>query len=304
MRNFTFKNGVGASVVNALSEKYVVEVCRDGWVHRQEYLRGEPTTQVEKIKETTEHGTKTHFWPDPEIFTETTEIDCDVIANRLREMAFLNKGLKLVFHDEKIEKEDKKEKQPLFLKISDNFILNIARKVVQEKFGYICRQMYRDIKTNEIEHGYAYNSGFDIGVFGFCCEWYKVQNPLDNVQVHDIWGFVSAFISNTEDYKFFCETNELFTESGNYSASAESVYKYITRNLDFVEEHTALADSEIECEILFECVDRGANLTEDYKVQKVLARETEKELVIKQGETETKFTYTKKTCRGNTIYLK
>jgi hypothetical protein len=179
-----------------------------------------------------------------------------------------------------------------------------ARKVIQDKFGYICRQMYRDIKTNEIEHGYAYNSGFDIGVFAFCCEWYKVQNPLDNIQVHDIWGFVSEFISNTEDYKFFCETNGLFTDSNNYSASAESVYKYITKNLDFVEEHTALADSEIESEILFECVDRGAILTEDYKVVKVLARENEKELVIKQGETETKFIYTKKTCRGNTIYLK
>lgn len=179
-----------------------------------------------------------------------------------------------------------------------------ARKVVQEKFGYICRQMYRDIKSFDIEHGYAYNSTFDIGVFEFCCEWYKVQNPLDNIQVHDIWGFVSEFISNTDNYQFFCETNKLFTESGNYSASAESVYKYITKNLDFVEEHTALADSEIECEILFECVDLGANLTEHYKVQKVLAREIDKELIIKQGETETKFTYKKKTCRGNTIYLK
>ena len=179
-----------------------------------------------------------------------------------------------------------------------------ARKVIQDKFGYICRQMYRDIKQNEIEHGYAYNSEFDIKVFDFCCEWYKVQNPLDNIKVHDIWGFVSEFISNTEDYQTFCEVNQRFTESGNYSASAENVYGYITRNLYFVEEHTALADSEIESEILFECVDRGANLLEDYKVQRVLARETEKELIIKQGENETKFTYVKKTCRGNTIYLK
>ena len=98
-------HGVGASVVNALSEKYIVEVARDGYLHRQEYLRGEPTTGVEQIKPTDEHGTKTHFWPDPEIFTETTEIDPEVIANRLREMAFLNKGLKIVFHDEKNEKE-------------------------------------------------------------------------------------------------------------------------------------------------------------------------------------------------------
>ena len=94
-------HGVGASVVNALSEKYVVEVSRQGFVWRQEYMRGEPMAPVEKGEATEKTGTKTTWWPDPEIFTETTEIDCDVIANRLREMAFLNKGLKIIFsrHD-------------------------------------------------------------------------------------------------------------------------------------------------------------------------------------------------------------
>ena len=85
-------HGVGASVVNALSEKYIVEVSRQGFVWKQEYMRGEPAAPVEKGAPTEKTGTKTTFWPDPEIFTETTEIDCDVIANRLREMAFLNKG--------------------------------------------------------------------------------------------------------------------------------------------------------------------------------------------------------------------
>lgn len=92
-------HGVGASVVNALSEKFIVEVSRGGFVWRQEYLRGEPTGAVEKIRETDKTGTKTTFWPDPEIFTETTEIDNDTIANRIREMAFLNKGLKIIFTD-------------------------------------------------------------------------------------------------------------------------------------------------------------------------------------------------------------
>lgn len=96
-------HGVGASVVNALSEKFIVEVSRNGWVHRQEYLRGEPVSPVEKIRETDKTGTKTTFWPDPEIFTETTEIDREVIAGRLREMAFLNKGLKIIFTDAKTE---------------------------------------------------------------------------------------------------------------------------------------------------------------------------------------------------------
>lgn len=98
-------HGVGASVVNALSEKFIVEVSRQGYVWRQEYMRGEPSSPVEKTKETDKTGTKTTFWPDPEIFTETTEIDCDVITNRLREMAFLNKGLKIIFVEGKTQEE-------------------------------------------------------------------------------------------------------------------------------------------------------------------------------------------------------
>ena len=98
-------HGVGASVVNALSEKMTVEVSRQGWVHRQTYLRGEPNTGVEKTKETDKTGTKTRFWPDPEIFKETTIYDRDVISTRLQETAFLNKGLKIVFFDEKSNEE-------------------------------------------------------------------------------------------------------------------------------------------------------------------------------------------------------
>ena len=92
-------HGVGASVVNALSEKYIVEVSRQGHIWRQEYMRGEPVTQVEIVGDTDKTGTRTTFWPDPEIFIETTVIDKDVIINRLREMAFLNKGLRIVFID-------------------------------------------------------------------------------------------------------------------------------------------------------------------------------------------------------------
>ena len=99
-------HGVGASVVNALSEKMTVEVSRDGWVHKQTYLRGEPVSPVTKVKQTDNRGTRTTFWPDPEIFTETTRIDREVISSRLREMAFLNKGLKIVFGDEESERED------------------------------------------------------------------------------------------------------------------------------------------------------------------------------------------------------
>jgi DNA gyrase subunit B len=98
-------HGVGASVVNALSEKMIVEVRRDGAVWMQKYHRGIPEADVHTIGNTSQTGTKTTFWPDATIF-DTTEIDCDVIATRLREMAFLNKGLKLHFHDKKAGKQE------------------------------------------------------------------------------------------------------------------------------------------------------------------------------------------------------
>ncbi|MFM7468888.1 MAG: DNA topoisomerase (ATP-hydrolyzing) subunit B [Vampirovibrionales bacterium] len=98
-------HGVGASVVNALSEKMIVEVRREGAVWTQKYHRGVPEADVHTIGTTSQTGTKTTFWPDADIF-DTTEIDCDVIATRLREMAFLNKGLKLIFHDKKAGKQE------------------------------------------------------------------------------------------------------------------------------------------------------------------------------------------------------
>jgi DNA gyrase subunit B len=91
-------HGVGASVVNALSERMIVEVCRDGQVHKQSYAKGAVKTAVEVVGKTTTTGTKTTFWADNEIF-ETTVIDGEIIGTRLREMAFLNKGLKIIYTD-------------------------------------------------------------------------------------------------------------------------------------------------------------------------------------------------------------
>jgi DNA gyrase subunit B len=98
-------HGVGASVVNALSERMVVEVHRDGHIYKQTYMRGEPQHDVEQVGDTQTTGTRTTFWPDADIF-ESTIIDPDVISARLREMAFLNKGMKIVFTDKKNEKTE------------------------------------------------------------------------------------------------------------------------------------------------------------------------------------------------------
>lgn len=167
-----------------------------------------------------------------------------------------------------------------------------ARLATLEKFGYICQQMIRDFKQYSIERAFAYNSPFDDKVFAFNCDWFKCKNPFDDIPIIDIRGFVHAFIVN-KSYKAFCEKYGCFTESGNYSTTAETVYRYLF-NMNFTEEHTALADSEIEKDILFECIERDADITEEYSVQRSIARTIERELHIKTTEqTDYYFKYSK-----------
>jgi len=97
-------HGVGVSVVNALSEWLEVEIRRDGKVYHQRYEYGKPVTKLTVIGKSKTTGTKITFKPDPEIFKETTEFKFDIIANRLRELAFLNKGLRIILEDERSDK--------------------------------------------------------------------------------------------------------------------------------------------------------------------------------------------------------
>ncbi|EFO71992.1 ATPase/histidine kinase/DNA gyrase B/HSP90 domain protein [Lactobacillus iners SPIN 2503V10-D] len=101
-------HGVGASVVNALSTKLNVIVMRDGKKYCIDFNHGRVEQEVHEVGEVplTQHGTIVRFYPDPDIFTETTVFDDRILKNRIRELAFLNKGLKLTFTDkEKIQQK-------------------------------------------------------------------------------------------------------------------------------------------------------------------------------------------------------
>ncbi len=93
-------HGVGVSVVNALSKKLEVNVYKDGTEFFQSYSKGKPTCKVQTLEKTTKTGTKVRFWPDDEIFT-ATEYNFDILAKRLRELAFLNAGVIIILHDER-----------------------------------------------------------------------------------------------------------------------------------------------------------------------------------------------------------
>ena len=154
-----------------------------------------------------------------------------------------------------------------------------ARTIRMEKFGYVTQQMLRDFRNYEVERAFAYNSAFDEKVFNFNCDWFKVINPFETVPISDIRGFVHHFmIDNT--FRAWCEENNAFTESGHYSTTAEALTRYIRSDTSFTEDHTALSDSEIEAEILFTCLDRGADLNGDYQAKRSIECKVTREFTI------------------------
>jgi len=232
-------HGVGASVVNALSEKFIVEVSRNGFVYRQEYLRGEPSTPVEKIGETEKTGTRTTFWPDPEIFTETTEIDNETIANRIREMAFLNKGLKIVFIDGKTKAEEifhfeggiasyveflNKNKvvmfeEPVYMeKTVDDMLIEIAMQYT-DAYSETVLSFANNINTH---HGGTHLTGFRNAITRVLNDYARKNNILkeseQNLTGEDVREGLTAIISvKLSNPEFEGQTKE---KLGNQEAMA------------------------------------------------------------------------------------
>lgn len=161
-----------------------------------------------------------------------------------------------------------------------------AHTTVMNKFGYICQQMIRDFTAYEVEIAYAYNSPFDEKVFNFNCDWFKCVNPFDNIPIKDIRGFAHEFIVDNL-FCDWCDTHGYYTDSGNYSTTAEVVYRYISSNLEFDEAHTALDDSKIELDILRAAVDCGAEWNGEYKTKRSIERTVEKTLKLITREKET-----------------
>ena len=157
------------------------------------------------------------------------------------------------------------------------------RKTKMDKFGYICQQMIRDIKNYGVSSAYAYNSSFDEKVFTFNCDWFKCNNPFDNIPVYDIRGYAHHFICN-DDFKSWCEQYKVFSDSGNYSTTAENVYRFISGDMDFIEEHTALADREIETEILLTALGVGAKIETNYKAFRSIVRPQKKVFTVKRDK--------------------
>jgi DNA gyrase subunit B len=161
-------HGVGVSCVNALSEVLELEIWRDGATWEQTYSKGEPTTKMKKVGAAKRRGTKVHFLPDRTIFTGTVEYNYDTLAQRLRELAFLNKGLLITLTDERSTDAKSGEAKHSDFKYNGGiaeFIkhLNRGKQVLHDKPIY----MEAERSGVAMEIGLQYNDGYSESVFSF-----------------------------------------------------------------------------------------------------------------------------------------
>ncbi|MBQ4901816.1 DNA topoisomerase (ATP-hydrolyzing) subunit B [Paenibacillus sp. Marseille-P2973] len=181
-------HGVGVSVVNALSEKVVVQVNRDGHTYQQEYRRGAPQYDVKLVGDSDFTGTKTTFLPDPEIFTETTVFDYNILLTRIRELAFLNKGINISLTDERTGASDSFHYEGGIMEYVK--YLNQNKEVLHETPIYV--EGARDMI--QVEVALQYNDSYTENIFSFA----------NNINTHEGGthesGFKSALTRIINDY--------------------------------------------------------------------------------------------------------
>lgn len=191
-------HGVGASVVNALSSNLDVYVHRDGKIHHVRFERGVKVKGVEVVGETDHTGTVIHFTPDKEIFTESTTFDYEVLTKRVRELAFLNKGLKISIQDKRTDEE------PVTFHYEGGIssyveYINRTKEVLHEPF-------FAEGEDQEItvDVAFQYNDGFASNLYSFA-------NNINTHEggTHEV-GFRTALTRVINDY---ARKSNLFKEN-------------------------------------------------------------------------------------------
>src|SRR5438105_4145337 len=201
-------HGVGVSVVNALSYQLDLEIWRDGHVWEQTYSQGEPTSKLKKTGATKKRGTKVHFVPDKEIFA-TTEYNFDTLSQRLRELAFLNKGLLITLTDERTTDPKTNEPKQHEFKYTGGIAefvkhLNRGKQVLHDRPIYM--EAERDGVAMEI--ALQYNDGYSESVFSFA----------NNINTVDGGSHLSGFRTS-------------LTRTINYAGQQLGLFKDVKENL-------------------------------------------------------------------------
>ncbi|KAF0819275.1 DNA gyrase subunit B [Bacillus sp. ZZV12-4809] len=206
-------HGVGASVVNALSTELEVFVHRDGKKYYQKFERGVPSADLEVIGETDHTGTTIHFKPDSEIFTETLEYDYETLATRIRELAFLNRGLAITIED---KREENKKNEYMYEGGIKSYVehLNRTKEVLHEEPIYIDGE--REGITVEVS--IQYNDGYTSNIYSFANNIHTYEGGT-----HES-GFKTALTRVINDY---ARKSGVFKES-DANLSGEDVREGLT----------------------------------------------------------------------------
>ena len=182
-------HGVGLSVVNALSEKLWVEVRRDGKIFRQEYERGNSISKLRVCGDTTTHGTIINFKPDPEVFEEL-DFNFDMIAQHMREMAFLTRGLKITIEDQRAERERTESFQ------YNGGVVDFAKYLTSKKEPLFKNVIFIEGSDGEdqCEIAITYTNSYVENIFTFA----------NNINTHEggthLVGFKTAITRTVNDY--------------------------------------------------------------------------------------------------------
>lgn len=194
-------HGVGASVVNALSTSLEVYVHRDGKIYYLDFSRGKLTTELEVIGETEITGTKIHFTPDAEVFEETTIYSYETLQTRLRELAFLNKGLKISIEDKRVEGDESVYEEFYYEGGIKSYVeyLNSSKEVLHEPF-----YAEKEEQGIAVEVAIQYNDGFASNIYSFANNIHTYEGGM-----HES-GFKTGLTRVINDY---ARKNNMFKES-------------------------------------------------------------------------------------------
>lgn len=258
-------HGVGVSVVNALSTELEVHVHQDGKIHYQKYHRGAPEADLKVIGKTDLRGTHITFTPDPTIFTETTEYDFDILQNRLRELAFLNRGVNITLED---KRGDGKKKEFKFDGGIQSFVeyLNRNREALHDPPIYVegeregipvqVSMQYNDSYTSNIysyannihtHEGGTHESGFKSALTRVVNDYARrnslIKDSDSNLSGDDVREGLTAIISvKLADPQFEGQTK---TKLGNSEARTATEQVFGEKLAEFLDENPATAKKVI-----------------------------------------------------------
>ncbi|MFC5653206.1 DNA topoisomerase (ATP-hydrolyzing) subunit B [Paenibacillus solisilvae] len=258
-------HGVGISVVNALSEQVIVTVKREGKIYQQEYRRGAPQYDVKIVGDSDETGTTTRFKPDHEIFTETLVYEYEVLQNRIRELAFLNKGIEIVLLDERTgatntykyeggiiefvrylnRSRESLHENPIYVEgLKDNISVEVALQY-NDSYTENIYSFANNINTHE---GGTHESGFKSALTRIINEYSRKMNAIkendSNLSGDDVREGLTAIISvKIPEPQFEGQTK---TKLGNSEVRGIVESLFAEKLIEFLDENPSVAKKIVD----------------------------------------------------------